>query len=176
MLHLISISNLSVSSIEAAWSTTLNASTQALHSGPMESVSIGCEQGGPEGGFFGSEKVVLYRLLARHVSSTHCSAIDQYALVLRVDGSLATFGDEGLARLRFARARRYITVDIQIPEHVWRPLTVCQTRSYLAEAVKAALEACTRRLRRDKLAVDDATLMREVDAAIADYLCASAAQ
>lgn len=83
-------------------------------------ISIGCEQGGPEGGFVAKLKVPLYQTLSRHVTSTHCSAVDSYALVLRVDGSLATYGEEGNACLRFAKARRYITVDIQIPEHVWR--------------------------------------------------------
>ena len=83
-------------------------------------ISIGCEQGGPEGGFFAKLKVPLYQTLSRHVTSTHCAAIDSYALVLRVDGSLATYGEEGNARLRFARGRRYITVDIQVPERIRR--------------------------------------------------------
>jgi hypothetical protein len=136
-------------------------------------VSIGCEQGGPEGGFVAKLKVPLYQSLSRHVTSTHCSAIDKYSLVLRVDGSLATYGEEGNARLRFARVGRYITVDIQIPEHVWRPMTEVQTKSYLAGAVKAALKACTERLSRDKVAVDEVALLREVDMAIVDYLASS---
>lgn len=136
-------------------------------------ISIGCEQGGPEGGFIAKLKVPLYQTLSRHVTSTHCAAIDSYALVLRVDGSLATYGEEGNARLRFARVGRYITVDIQIPERVWRPMTEAQTKLYLAAAVKAALKACTERLSRDKVAVNEVALLREVDAAIADYLSSS---
>ena len=133
-------------------------------------ISIGCEQGGPEGGYVAKLKVPLYQALSRHVTSTHCAALDSYALVLRVDGSLATYGEEGCARLRFAKIGRYITVDIQIPERVWRPMTEGQTRSYLADAVKAALKACTGRLSRAKVAVNEAALLREVDAAIAEYL------
>lgn len=136
-------------------------------------ISIGCEQGGSEGGFVAQLKVSLYQTLSRHVTCTHCPALDMYSLVLRVDGSLAKYGEEGIARLRFARARRYITVDIQIPEHVWRPMTEAQTKLYLAGAVKAALMACTDRLSRDKVAVGAAVLLREVDAAIAEYLSSS---
>ena len=136
-------------------------------------ISIACEQGGPEGGYVAKLKVPLYQTLSRHVTSTHCATIDRYALVLRVDGSLATYGEEGNARLRFAKVGRYITVDIQIPEHVWRPMTEAQTKSYLAGAVKSALKACTGRLARDKVAVNEAALLREVDAAIADYLSSS---
>lgn len=136
-------------------------------------ISIGCEQGGPEGGFVAKLKVPLYQTLSRHVTSTHCSAIDSYALVLRVDGSLATYGVAGNARLRFAKARRYIKVDIHVPEHVWRPMTEAQTRSYLASAVKAALKACTERLCQERVAVNESALLREVDGAIADYLSSS---
>lgn len=133
-------------------------------------ISIGCEQGGPEGGFAAKLKVPLYQTLSRYVTSTHCSAIDKYSLLLRIDGSLATYGEEGNARLRFAKAGRYITVDIQIPERVWRPMAEAQTKWYLAGAVKGALKACTERLSRDKIAVNEVALLREVDAAIADYL------
>lgn len=136
-------------------------------------ISIGCEQGGPEGGYVAKLKVPLYQTLSRHVTSTHCAAIDSYALVLRVDGSLATYGEEGNARVRFAKVGRYITVDVQIPEHVWRPMTEAQTKSYLAGAVKSALKSCTARLSRDKVAVNEAALLREVDAAIAEYLSSS---
>lgn len=53
------------------------------------------------------------------------------------------------------------------------PMTEAQTKSYLAGAVKAALKACTERLCRDNVAVNESALLREVDAAIADYLSSS---
>jgi hypothetical protein len=86
-------------------------------------ISIGCQAGGPEVGFIGDLKVPLYRALAKHVTSSHCSAVDEYAIVLRVDGALDRFGSEGFARLRYAKACRYITVDVQIPEAVWQPMS-----------------------------------------------------
>lgn len=52
-------------------------------------------------------------------------------------------------------------------------MTEAQTKSYLAGAVKAALKACTERLCRDNVAVNESALLREVDAAIADYLSSS---
>ena len=118
----------------------------------------------------GELKVPLYRLLAAHVTSTYCTAIDEYALVLRVDGSLDKFGAEGLARLRFAKARRYITLDIQIPEAVWKPLNEVETRQYLAEKVGAAIAACMDRLAKDRYAVNRRALEGELDAAFVQYL------
>ena len=121
-------------------------------------ISIGCQQGGPEACCIRELKVALYRALGRHVTSTHCLEIDEYALVLRVDGSLSKFGDEGITRLRFARVRRYITLDIQIPEKVWMPMGEAQTKLYLATQVRAAISACVKRLVKDKCSVDEHAL------------------
>jgi hypothetical protein len=133
-------------------------------------ISIGCQQGGPEPCLIPSLKVGLYRLLAEHVTNTHCSEIDKYALVLRVDGSLDKFGVEGLARLRFAKSRRYITLDIQVPEEVWKPLDEFQTKSYLAKQVKAAIDACVGRLVKDGCHVNVDALQSEVDAALRKFV------
>ncbi len=133
-------------------------------------ISIGCQIGGPEPCSIGDLKVLLCRLLAAHVTSTHCSAIDEYALVLRVDGSLDKFGSEGLARLRFAKARRYITLDIQIPEAVWKPMSEVETRQYLVKQVGAAIAACIGRLVKDRYTVHRLALQGELDTAFAEYL------
>lgn len=133
-------------------------------------VSIGAECGGPNAAFVAELKVPLYRALARHVKSSHCPAIDEYALVLRIDGTLCRFGEEGIARLRFAKARRCITADIQIPQSVWEPLSNTQLQVYLAGKVKAAIEACVLRLKKDRCVIDDIRLMEQVNAAIQEYL------
>ena len=109
-------------------------------------------------------------MLAEHVTNTHCSEIDEYALVLRVDGSLDRFGVEGLARLRFAKSQRYITVDIQVPEEVWKPLDEFQTKYYLAKQVKAAIDACVGRLVKDRCPVNVDALQSEVDAALRNFV------
>lgn len=133
-------------------------------------ISIGCQAGGPEVGFVGNLKVPLHRALAKHVTSSHCSAVDEYAIVLRVDGSLDQFGAEGFAHLRYARARRYISVDIQIPEAVWHPLSTHQFRSYIAHQVRGAIAVCVARLHRDKHTVGEKELYTEMEAAINEYL------
>jgi hypothetical protein len=133
------------------------------------SITIGCQGGGPETAPVGRSKVNLYHALARHVKSTHCDAIDEFGVVLRVDGSLDKFGREGITRLRFAKKRRYITVDIQIPESVWTPLGDLELRQYLGAQVSAAVRVCVTRLQKDGHVVDDAELMRKVDAAVSEY-------
>ena len=133
-------------------------------------VSIGCEVGGPEGYEISKLKIPLAQALERHVTSTHCLEIDHYALVLRIDGSLAKFGQEGLARIRLSKANRYISIDIQIPEHVWHPMSHNQFKEYLASQVLAAINACINRLDKEKLVVADSQLIYEVTAAINEFV------
>jgi hypothetical protein len=132
-------------------------------------ITIGCQGGGPETAVVGRSKVELYQALARHVTSTHCDAIDEYGLVLRVSGSLDKFGPEAITRLRFAKKQRYITVDIQIPEDAWRPLSDVELRQYLSARVQEAIRVCIARLEKDGHTVADGELMREVSRAIDEY-------
>ncbi|MBK6907580.1 MAG: hypothetical protein IPH08_11070 [Rhodocyclaceae bacterium] len=90
--------------------------------------------------------------------------------MLRIDGSLDKFGEEGLARLRFARARRYITVDIQIPETAWQPRSPHQRKEYIAQQVKSAILSCVQRLQKDGLSVQKDVLSFEVNAATSEFL------
>src|ERR1019366_6078140 len=113
----------------------------------MSIVSIGADCGGPEAGVVGALKVPLYQALERRVTSSHCAAVDEYAIVLRVDGSIEKFGAEGLARLRFAKARRYITVNVQIPEVAWRGKSTSQLKHYISGRVPEAVRTCVGRLK-----------------------------
>ena len=132
-------------------------------------VSIGCEGGGPETRVVCQAKVPLAQALERTVTSSHSQAVSQYALVLRVDGSLQSYGEEGLARLRLYKSRGFVTVDIQIPEQAWKPLSAQELREYIARQVLYAVEACVSRLERDSL-VQRALLLSSVRRGIAQYL------
>ena len=117
-------------------------------------VTIGCEGGGPETLRVCQLKVPLYKALSRHLTSTHCDAVDSYNLVLRVDGSLAKYGEEGLARLRFSKVHRYVNVDIQVPEAVWQTKNDPELRGYIAAQVAKAISSCIGRLQKDKHLVE----------------------
>jgi hypothetical protein len=147
------------------------ARTLGVTQNPMPSfISIACDCGGPEARFVGERKVLLYQALSRSVSSTHCSAIDEYALVLYVDGSVAKYGPEGLSRLRFAKVRRYISVDLVVSETRWKSLERSELDALLVEQVKLGLEACCQRLERDRQHVDRTAFMSQVEQGFADFL------
>lgn len=132
-------------------------------------ITIGCQGGGPETVIIGRSKVHLYHALSQRVTSTHCDAVDEYGLVLRVDGAIQTFGSECITRLRFAKKQRCISIDIQIPQSVWLPLGDTELRQYLGNQVDAAIRICVARLKKDRFEVEDTKLMREVQSAVNDY-------
>ncbi|HEY1121892.1 MAG TPA: hypothetical protein VGE67_09835 [Haloferula sp.] len=103
------------------------------------------------------------------MTSTHCDAIDEFGVVLRVDGSLQKFGPEAITRLRFAKKQRCITVDIQIPEDCWQPLNDLGLRLYLSSRIDAAIRICVARLQKDGHVVAESNLMAEVGSAIREY-------
>jgi len=135
-------------------------------------ISIGADLGEPEAKALADLKIPLFRLLSKWVNSTHCSAIDEYALVLRVDGRFAQFGKEGLANLRLAKTRRYVAVDIQIPETVWKPMTAEDFKVYLCSQVLLALRACVARLQKEQFDVEEQALFAQVGMTTQEYLSA----
>jgi hypothetical protein len=136
----------------------------------QDPITIGADCGGPEAIRVAESKVRLYKAFSKFVKSTHCDAIDQYALLLLVDGTLDKFGPEGIFKLRFAKARRYIAVDIQIPQSRWEPMSEWQLREYLAEQCMAAIKACVSRLKKERIAVEECALWSEVEQAIQAYI------
>jgi len=132
-------------------------------------ISIGADCGGPEAIRVAEAKTPLVKAFSQCVKSTHCREIDEYALVLRVDGPLTQFGPEGIFRLRLTKAKRCITVDIQIPQRVWEPMLPQQLRAYLAQQCAAAMKACVARLKKERMVVEESALWQEFEQAIQTY-------
>ena len=133
------------------------------------SISIGCEAGGPEARLPCELKVGLYQALAKHVTSSHCDVIDEYALVLRIDGSLVKYGPEGVHRIRLAKTRRQISADIHVPESAWQQAAHDNLKTYLANQVRTAIQMCVQRLKKDEIVVAEVKLFAQIDAAALDY-------
>jgi hypothetical protein len=89
--------------------------------------------------------------------------------VLRIDGEFLQFGQEGIRRISRRNRGRYIETEIIIPEAAWRGRSRNELRDFLAKQIRAALQSCVARLRKDKEPVDEPKLFREIDAAIAEF-------
>jgi hypothetical protein len=102
----------------------------------------------------------LRKLLAVHCKGPYCEEIAEFALVLRVGGKFQEFDFKGCERVRRNSKGRCITVDLGFPCRRWRGVSDKEIREYLAGAVETGLLCCLHRLKKDKVEVRDAALMR----------------
>jgi hypothetical protein len=71
------------------------------------------------------------------------------------------FDFEGCERIRRNRKDKYITVDVGFPSRKWRGVFDREIRKYLADIVETGLLCCLRRLKKDKVKVQEAKLMND---------------
>jgi len=103
----------------------------------------------------------LRRLLVAHCEGPYSDEISEFALVLRIGGNIQEFDFEGCERIRRNRKSNYITVDLGFPSRRWRGLADNEIRKYLADIVETGLLCCLHRLKKDKVRVREAALMRD---------------
>ena len=112
----------------------------------------------------------LRKLLARYCGGPYCNEVKGFALVLRIEGCLKSYGPEGIDRVRRNKKDRYITADIRIPAKRWKGVDGKEFSRYLSAAVKDALEVCGNRLRSQRVVVDIHRLLLDYGEAQAEFL------
>jgi hypothetical protein len=105
----------------------------------------------------------LRRFLAIHCKGPYSEEISEFALVLRIGGTMQEFDFEGCERIRRSRKDKYITVDLGFPTRRWKNVADGEIPKYLAEIVETGLLCCLHRLKKDKAKVDEAALLGDYE-------------
>ena len=137
--------------------------------GSRTEITIGQQSGGPNDPFMWPT-VHLYHMLEKHCRANYCPAIDHFALVLRISGSLDDFGPEAIERIKRRRPARYITADVVVPVERWKGKRERTIKKCLSEKVRCAIAMCVARLKKDNETVDADALFADVDKAIEEFL------
>lgn len=116
----------------------------------------------------------LRRLLEAHCRGPYSPEVDEFSLVLRVDGDISYWEQEGCDRMRRRQKDRYITIDIYVPKSRWEGVPGIEIRKYLAACVEDAFQRMIGKLRKDKVAVDGDALLQDFALVKAQYLDAAA--
>jgi hypothetical protein len=111
--------------------------------------------------------VALRRLLAQECPGPYCLAFNEFALILRVDGSIDTWGRRGVDHVRLQRNLRYAKADIYVPISAYNSKEPGAFRSFLAAEVESAIRAIVERARRAKIALDSERLLHDAQRATA---------
>jgi len=134
-------------------------------------IGIGGDYGDPESGsLYMPMKQRLNQLFEQQCAKSYCPVVDEFSIVLRVSGRILDFDSEGIERMRRNRKKRYITLDIVIPEKRWKMVPKKKVRNDLAELVREALKLEVARLKKDKEEVNEADFWHDVAAVFRQFL------
>ena len=117
--------------------------------------------------------MAIERHLADHCTSSYSPHITEFAIVLRVCGSLWRFEGEGVQKLRLNLKDAYITADYVIPETRWRGVPLPGIKVYLAAATLEVLQSMSARLVKAKVPCDFAKLLGDARIATSAFLAAT---
>jgi len=105
--------------------------------------------------------MALRKLLKELCRGPYSPEVDEFSLVLRIDGDIWHWEQDGCDRLRRSRKRRYITIDIYVPRQRWEGVSGIEIRRFLAACTEEALRKMIDKLQRDKTPVEGAALLRD---------------
>ena len=125
-------------------------------------ITLGVQSGGVQAG----ETMEPHFFPLRKLLQTHCLGpfspeVDEFSLILRIDGDLGYWNQEGCDRMRRSKKERYITIDIYVPRSRWEGVSGLEIRTYLATCVEDAFRRMIAKLQKDKVAVDGDGLLRD---------------
>lgn len=145
--------------------------TRILMTGQTKTVTLAAQLGGPDPKRrTWHPHYDLSSALGRFCKGPYSTEVDEFAIVLRIDGEFQEFGFDGLKYLRRSRKGRYITIDIGIPRNRWEHRTDREIRQHFAKVVREALVACIQRLLKDRTFVNGDALLSDYDKAADEYL------
>ena len=112
----------------------------------------------------------LRQLLQAHCRGPYSPDVDEFSLVMRIDGAIDHWEKEGCDRMRRSKKERYITIDIYVPRARWEDVSGSEIRHYLAACVEDAFRRMIGKLQRDKVSVDGDALLRDLATVKEQYL------
>lgn len=134
-------------------------------------ITLGVQSGGEDAGEQTEPHFYpLRKLLQAQCRGPYSPEVDEFSLVLRIDGDIDHWEQEGCDRLRRSKKDRYITVDIYVPRQRWQGVSGVEIRRYLVACVEDAFGRMIAKLRKDKVTVDGDALLRDFAAVKDAYL------
>lgn len=142
-----------------------------MNSETRDLVSLGADVGGKDAYEATNVSILaLRRLLQKKCRGPYGVSIQEFALVLRIDGSVQAWGKRGAESAAFRRKNTFATVDFYIPISEWSGHDVAHIRKVLAAGVMEAIEKLVELAQRKKIDIASNDLRRDVDAAANEFL------
>lgn len=142
-----------------------------MSSNTRELVTLGADIGGTDA-FVATHDLVLYlrRLLKQNCRGPYGTTVKEFALVLRIDGSIQAWGKKGAEAVRFQQKNTYVTVEIFVPTDSWSGVEEADIRKTLAAGVTDAIESVVKVAERKRIEIDGSRLRNEAGEAAKQFL------
>lgn len=142
-----------------------------MNSAPIDTITVGADVGGPDAHEATNECILeLRKLLRRGCPGPYSSVIKEFAIVLRVDGSVKAWNKTGIDFFALKRKNSCATIDIFVPRTVWLDQGLRAFRQFLAEQMRCAIEEILRHVKKRKIDVSEMQLVGDLEAVLAEFV------
>lgn len=114
--------------------------------------------------------LALRQLLRTRCVGPYGGSVKEFALVLRVDGSVQAWGKSGVENLAIQRKKTYATADIFVPVGIWAGGDGGQIRRFLASEVERAMTLLVGLAKEKDKGIESQRLITDVKSAIDEFL------
>lgn len=133
-------------------------------------ITLGADVGGKDAHIATHEHVLALRnFLRQECMGPYSDTIQEFALVLRIDGSVQSWGKVGIDNIAFKKRKSYITADIFMPQEVWITQDVVSLRDFLGTEVKKAMLMIGEYAKKQKVSISLDVLSCDLDRAIEKF-------
>jgi hypothetical protein len=132
-------------------------------------LTLGADVGGPDAHVATHEHILALRKgLQQDCGSSYSEVLSKIHLVLRIDGSVQSWGKSGVDHVFVRPAFGYATADVFVPAAEWE--TPARFRQFVGDGVRAAVVEIGDRAARRKQPLALARLTEDVDRAVIRFL------
>lgn len=129
-------------------------------------VSLGADVGGKDAhAATAQDCMALRQALANECRGPYGEGFREFALVVRIDGSVQSWGKSGVDNVRLQRKLKYATADIFVPKAIWASAPGA-FRVFLATQIAAAIKAIVDRAEKAGDPIDSDSLISDVERAV----------
>lgn len=133
-------------------------------------ITLGADVGGKDAHEATHEHVLsLRRLLQQKCVGPYGATVKEFALVLRIDGAVQSWGKSAAENATFQRKGTFATADVFVPMSAWSGRDAARIRKALAAGVVDAIEALAELSEQKKIDIAIDRLRRDVGAVVTEY-------
>jgi hypothetical protein len=142
-----------------------------MNSKNREAITLGADVGGKDADVATRDHILAFRKhLQEECQGPYSDVLKEFAIVLRIDGSVQSWGKSGVDNIRLLQKAGYATADIFVPTGVWAERDIAGLRQFLATSVRNAVLDIAQRAQDKKVNVSLESLTSDIDRAVLGFL------